>query len=245
MGYARAVRRPAIVLLGCCLAAPAFAGDRAAALAAAAPGLAPEVLAQALDAIDCAQARGAAPPAERLAVIDYSRPSTEPRLWVFDLGQGRLLYAEHVAHGRNSGANHATEFSNEEGSHRSSLGLFRTADTYVGGNGYSLRLDGLDPGFNDRARERAIVMHGAPYVDPIAARRQGRLGRSLGCPAVRPQVARGIIDTLRGGQWLFAWYPDPRWLAASPNLRCAGALAQRDSAAPAGAAVRAGVAVAP
>lgn len=245
MGYARAVRRLAILLLGCCFAAPAFAGDRAAVLAAAAPGLAPEVLAQALDAIDCAQARGAAPPAERLAVIDYSLPSTEPRLWVFDLAAGRLLYAEHVAHGRNSGANRATDFSNEEGSHRSSLGLFRTADTYFGGNGYSLRLDGLDPGFNDRARERAIVMHGAPYVDPIAARRQGRLGRSLGCPALRPQVAREIIDTLRGGQWLFAWYPDPQWLAASPNLRCAAALARREATPATETAARAGIAVAP
>lgn len=239
------MRRLAVVLLGCCLAAPAFAGGRAAALAAVAPGLSPEVLAHALDAIDCAQERGAAPPAERLAVIDYSRPSTEPRLWVFDLEAGRLLYAEHVAHGRNSGANHATDFSNEEGSYRSSLGLFRTADTYVGGNGYSLRLDGLDPGFNDRARERAIVMHGAPYVDPIAARRQGRLGRSLGCPAVRPQVAREMIDILRGGQWLFAWYPDPQWIAASPNLNCGTRLAGREGVVPNGAAGRHGVAAAP
>ena len=239
------MRRLSAFLLLCCLVPPAFADGRVAALAASAPGLAPDVLARALDAAECARSRGDAPRAERLAVIDYSRPSTEPRLWVFDLGEGRLLYAEHVAHGRNSGANHATDFSNEEGSHRSSLGLFRTADTYVGGNGYSLRLDGLDPGFNDRARERYIVMHGAPYVDPIAARRQGRLGRSQGCPAVRPQVARQMIDTLRDGQLLFAWYPDPQWLAASPNLNCGTRLAGRDDVAPNGAAGRHGVAAAP
>lgn len=244
VGYPRRVFRSCVLLL-CCLATPALADGRAAVLAAAAPGLAPEVLAQALDAVACAQSRGDAPRAERLAVIDYSRPSTEPRLWVFDLAEDRLLYAEHVAHGRNSGANHATDFSNEEGSHRSSLGLFRTADTYVGGNGYSLRLDGLDPGFNDRARERYIVMHGAPYADPVAALRQGRLGRSHGCPAVRPQVAREMIDALRDGQLLFAWYPDPAWMAASPNLNCGTRLARREAPATSGAAGRHGAAVAP
>jgi hypothetical protein len=233
-----------IVVLGC-LAMPAFADGRVASLAAAAPGLAPEVLAHALAAVECAQARGDALQPERLAVIDYSRPSTAQRLWVFDLARQRLLYAEHVAHGRNSGGDLATAFSNREGSHQSSLGLFRTADTYVGGNGYSLRLDGLDPGFNDRARERYIVMHGAPYVDPVIAQRQGRLGRSQGCPAVRPEVAHEIIDTLRDGQLLFAWYPDPDFVAGSPFLNCGGRLAGREGEAPSAAAGRHGVAVAP
>lgn len=212
----------------------AGANDLVGTLAAKAPGLSPAVLSQALAAAHCARTRGTAPHADRLAVIDYSRPSTEPRLWVFDLSSRRLLFAEHVAHGRNSGANHAQDFSNEEGSYRSSLGLFRTADTYQGGNGYSLRLDGLDPGFNDRARQRYIVMHGAPYVDPIAAARQGRLGRSFGCPAVRPQVARAMIDTLRNGQLLFAWYPDPDWLANSSNLHCGRSLAQQTNPPTAG-----------
>lgn len=173
----------------------------------------------ALDARECAT-DGAAD-GDRLAVIDYSKASTDKRLWVFDLRRPRLLYHEHVAHGRGSGENFADRFSNLSGSYQSSLGLFRTADTYDGGNGYTLRLDGLDPGFNDRARERYIVMHGAPYVDPQLAVRQGRLGRSLGCPALRPQIAREIIDTLRDGQWLFVYYPDATWLNQAASLSCA------------------------
>ena len=176
--------------------------------------------APALQASGCAVERGAAPAPRRLAVIDYSRPSTEPRLWVFDLAAGALLYREHVAHGRGSGENLARAFSNLEGSHQSSLGLFSTAEPYVGGNGYSLRMDGLEPGVNDRARARAIVMHSAPYVNPVTARTQGRLGRSLGCPAVRPEVARQVIDTLKQGQLLFAYYPDEQWLEGSRLLGC-------------------------
>ena len=99
-------------------------------------------------------------------------------------------------------------------------GLFATAETYVGGNGYSLRMDGLEPGINDQARARAIVMHGAPYVDPAMALRQGRLGRSFGCPALRPVVANAVIDTLKQGQLIFAYYPDRQWLANSRFFRC-------------------------
>jgi hypothetical protein len=185
-----------------------------------APEADPKVLALALESAHCAQATGAVTAPQRLAVIDYSRPSTETRLWVFDLRETRLLYAEHVAHGRNSGENHAVAFSNRESSHQSSLGLFATAETYFGGNGYSLRMDGLEPGVNDLARARAIVMHGAPYVDPEAARRQGRLGRSFGCPAVRTAVAVPMIDTLKQGQLVFAYYPDREWLANSRFFRC-------------------------
>lgn len=195
-----------------------------------APDADPKVLALALEARDCA--KDAAPDAERLAVIDYSRPSTEPRLWVFDLAARKLLFSEHVAHGRGSGENLATAFSNRNGSHQSSLGLFVTAETYQGGNGYSLRMDGLEPGVNDAARDRLIVMHGAPYVDPLAAALQGRLGRSFGCPAVRPEVAREVIDTLKQGQLLFAYYPDKDWLEESRFLGCRrDALARRKAGA--------------
>lgn len=200
-------------------------------LAGAAPGADPKVLALALEARDCALARQVVPDPARLAVIDYSRPSTEPRLWVFDLDAGRLLYAEHVAHGRGSGGNLATAFSNRSGSHQSSLGLFRTAETYRGGNGYSLRMDGLEPGVNDAARERAIVMHGADYVDPVTAALQGRLGRSFGCPAVRREVAAEVIDALKQGQLLFAYYPDEDWLRRSPFLGCDPATLARSRAA--------------
>lgn len=197
-----------------------------------APEADPKVLALALEARECALAQGSVRDAARIAVIDYSRPSTERRLWVFDLRQQRLLFAEHVAHGRNTGENHARAFSNVEGSYQSSLGLFSTAEPYVGGNGYSLRMDGLEPGVNDRARARAIVMHGAPYVNPIAARSQGRLGRSLGCPAVRPEVARDVIDALKEGQLVFAYYPDQDWLRSSRFLGCRGLAGRTGPAAP-------------
>ena len=200
-----------------------------AQLRAAAPAADPRVLELALHARQCAIRRTLVEDDPRLAVIDYSRPSTQPRLWVFDLRQPRLLYHEYVAHGRNSGENLATRFSNAEGSLESSLGLFRTAETYDGDNGYSLRMDGLEPGINDHARDRALVIHGAWYVDPVQGLKQGRLGRSLGCPALRPQVAHAVIDTLKQGQLLFAYYPDRDWLAHSALLDCdAGATATAD-----------------
>jgi hypothetical protein len=131
-----------------------------------------------------------------------------------------MLFNELVAHGRNTGDNMAVHFSDAMESRESSIGLFRTADTYVGHNGYSLRLDGLEPGFNAHARERAIVMHGAPYVNADVAKANGRLGRSWGCPALREAVARQVIDTVRGGGVIFSYYPDPAWLKTSKFLNC-------------------------
>jgi hypothetical protein len=185
----------------------------------------PQVLASALSAVQCAQASGVGERATRLAVIDYSRSSRVQRLWVFDLQEGRLLYREHVAHGQGTGEDQAERFSNRPGSLQSSLGLFFTTDTYNGRNGYSLRMDGLEAGINDQAMSRAIVMHGAAYVDPDAAQRKGRLGRSWGCPAVRHAVARPMIDDLKGGQFIFSYYPDPQWLAQSKLLRCPSLMA--------------------
>jgi hypothetical protein len=185
----------------------------------AAPDLNRQVLKRALSAMNCALEGGEAA-AKRLAVIDFSLPSSQPRLWIFDLQSRKLVLRELVAHGKGSGENQATAFSNIEGSHQSSLGLFRTAETYVGKHGYSLRMDGLEAGVNDRARERAIVIHGADYVDPSWIARQGRIGRSLGCPAVRPEVAKQVVDTLKDGQFLFSYYPDSRWLASSNYQHC-------------------------
>jgi hypothetical protein len=211
---------PTLVLLlvagGAARAEPRLATD----LAAAAPAANPKVLALAARAAECAQKQGLLATLHHLAVIDYSLPSTQPRLWVFDVDKGRLLFQELVAHGRNSGEGSAQHFSNVDGSKMSSLGLYQTADTYYGHNGYSLRLRGLDAGFNDRALERAIVMHGAPYVSEAIAAHLGRLGRSWGCPAVRSEVARGVIDTLKGGALLFAYYPDSKWLAQSTFFKC-------------------------
>jgi hypothetical protein len=178
----------------------------------------PKVFALALEAAGSAVARGDAAHPETLTVIDYSRPSTERRMWVYDLRTHALLFDELVSHGRGSGKANATTFSNDPSSNKTSLGLFRTAETYTGHNGYSLRLDGLEPGVNDRARERAIVVHGAPYVNAATAKANGYLGRSLGCPAVRPEIAHELIDAIKGGNLVFAYYPDPAWLKSSTLL---------------------------
>jgi hypothetical protein len=172
----------------------------------------PKVFVLALEAAGSAVERGQATAPRTLTVIDYSKPSTEKRMWVYDLRTHALLFDELVSHGRGSGKANATSFSNDASSNKTSLGLFRTGETYVGHNGYSLRLDGLEPGVNDHARDRAIVVHGAPYVNAIAAKANGYLGRSLGCPAVRPEIARTLIDAIKKGGLVFAYYPDPAWL---------------------------------
>jgi hypothetical protein len=196
-------------------------------VAAAGPnGPRPALVELALEAAACAARRGAIPRPGTLTIIDYSRPSTEERLWVFDLASSRLLYRELVAHGRGTGENFARWFSNEPESHQSSLGLFVTEEAYTGLNGYSLRLRGLEPGINDRARDRAIVIHGAPYVDAGLASRQGRLGRSWGCPALRLSIARELIDRIKGGGLLFSYYPNRDWLDGSTFLGGCGEAAE-------------------
>ena len=208
----------------------AYADSLAAALVKAAPDANATVINLAVRASQCSQVQGAIP-AQRLAVIDYSLPSTEQRLWVFDLKKRKLLFHELVAHGRNSGENMATQFSNQNESFATSLGLFRTQESYLGSNGYSLRMEGLEPGFNDNAFERAIVIHGAPYVSPVLARANGRIGRSLGCPAVRPAIAHRLIDSMKDGQLLFSYYPDQRWLKSSSYINCgSGTVASSEQA---------------
>ena len=189
---------------------------------AAVSTIAPGVLKLALGASQCATKSGAVVDPATLTIIDYSKPSSEPRLWVLDLKARTLLYEELVSHGQGSGGDRATKFSNMPDSHQTSIGLFVTDTTYVGRNGYSLRLDGLDRGFNDRARERAIVMHGAPYVNRGIIKNLGRLGRSHGCPAVRDAVARELIDRVKGGSLVFSYYPDAEWLERSKFLGSCG-----------------------
>lgn len=157
-----------------------------------------------------------------MAVIDYELPSTQRRLWILDLSAGRVLRHELVAHGSGSGSNLATRFSNEEQSLQSSLGLYRALGTYEGKNGYSRRMRGLEPGFNDNAEHRAVVMHGASYVGEEFARQHGRLGRSWGCPAVDARLHRELIDSLQNGAALFVYFPDPTWLSRSTFLNCRG-----------------------
>lgn len=155
-----------------------------------------------------------------LTIIDYSLPSTEPRLWVIDVKSKQVLHHELVAHGERSGETVAVSFSNEIGSHQSSLGLFRTDEAYTGRFGYSLRLSGLEPGINDHARERAIVVHGMSDVSRAVAAEWGTIARSWGCPALPQDVAPQIIDHIAGGSAIFAYYPDASWLRESHYLNC-------------------------
>lgn len=171
-------------------------------------------LVAALSAYEQALRRGWVTRTGLLTLIDYTRPSSERRLWVIDLMEGRVLFHELVAHGRYSGDDRTTRFSNAPGSLMTSLGLFVTDATYIGRNGYSLRLHGRTPGLNDNAFDRAIVVHGAPYVSASTVSKLGRLGRSWGCPAVPTGVARSLIDAIKGGTVMFA-YGGP---SAEPQL---------------------------
>jgi hypothetical protein len=185
-----------------------------------------DVLDLAIRAYRCGRAEGQFD-SPILTVIDYTRPSTEKRLWVIDLARRQVLFHELVAHGQNSGEVYAVDFSNRPGSRQSSLGLFRTEDVYDGGHGESLRLTGLEPGINDRAEERRIVLHGAPYVNAGVVERFGKLGRSWGCPAVDRAVLPSLVRYIKEGTALFAYYPDPRWLRQSRFLRCSARLAAK------------------
>jgi len=184
--------------------------------------LRPEVLELALEAYEQAE-EGGFVRRPVLTIIDYELPSFQQRLWVIDMKVGRVLYQEWVAHGmgrpRGSGGTmeEALTFSNEKGTLKSSLGLFITAETYFGRHGYSLKLDGLEEGVNDNARERLIVLHGAQYVSEDRA--DGRLiGRSWGCPAVRPGISKILIDAIKEGSVLWIYYPRDEWLGESEFL---------------------------
>lgn len=183
-----------------------------------APNISKDVLNLAVTAFNCAN-NGSAP-IKNLSVIDYSLPSTAKRFWSFDIINNKLLYNDLVAHGKNTGANHAKYFSNVQGSKKSSLGLFKTGATYTGRNGYSLYLNGLEKGINDLAYKRSIVMHGAKYVSQDFINKHGRLGRSWGCPAFTQTIAKEIIDTIKQDQYLFIYYPDDNWLKNSSYLNC-------------------------
>lgn len=212
------VRAPVAAVLAMLSAAVVWSGWSSPVVSASEAGIDTGLFNLAFSAAACAVRSGAVGDPQTLTVIDYSRPSTSRRLWVFDLASRELLFEELVAHGQGSGDNLATMFSNTPSSHQSSLGLFVAGESYTGKNGYSLRLDGLDAGVNDRARERAIVIHGASYVSETFAAAHGRIGRSWGCPAVGEDVARPLIDRVKDGGLVFAYYPDQDWLQTSAYL---------------------------
>lgn len=154
-----------------------------------------------------------------LTICDFSMSSNTKRLWIIDLEDKKVLFNSLVAHGKNTGEEFATNFSNKESSLQSSLGFYITDATYQGDNGYSLKLLGMDKGFNDAAYRRAIVMHGADYVSDAFAAMHKRIGRSWGCPAVPRELTQSIINTIKGKNCLFIYYPDQNYLSSSEWLK--------------------------
>jgi hypothetical protein len=183
-------------------------------LAKKAPTLNRNVLKLALQAYQRAKLQGAVKKPV-LTVIDYSLPSNKQRMWIFDLKKQRLLFNTHVAHGQNSGSVVPRHFSNRPSSRATSLGTFVTKNTYFGSKGLSLNLQGLEKGFNDNAYRRRVVIHGAWYMEPRFIKNSGRAGRSWGCPSVAHTIAKPLINTIKGGTVLFAYYPDKYYLSHS------------------------------
>jgi hypothetical protein len=190
---------------------------KAASLAHKAPGLDPKVMKLALTAYSNAHKMGISSK-PILTVIDYHQPNYQKRLYVFDVQKNRLLYNTYVAHGQKSGDVYAHYFSNKNGTHASSIGLYLTQNSYYGSKGLALRLNGLDRGYNDSALKRAIVIHGAWYVQPRFAEQTKHIGRSWGCPSVSQAMARPIINAIKNGTLVFAYAPNSGWLHSSRFL---------------------------
>ena len=155
-----------------------------------------------------------------LTIIDYSLPSNQKRLWVFDLNSKQLLYNTYVAHGIRSGSKFTTFFSNQYNSRASSIGIYKTKMNYLGREGTSLRLQGLEQGINDNAEGRSIVMHGAFYVEEDFIKKYGRSGRSWGCPALPESLSKPIILTIKDDNLMVVYYPSEQWVTKSKFLNC-------------------------
>jgi len=179
----------------------------------------PNVLRLALDAYYCAKEQGIGEK-QLLTIIDYSLPSSEKRLWVLDLSTNKVIMHTLVAHGKHTGGLMAQHFSDISGSKQTSLGLFLTEKSFRGPDGYSLRIKGLEDGYNDKVEHRVVVIHGAWYVSDSFAKKHGYLGRSWGCPAVPLNEVKELIDDIKEGTLMFAYYPDKKWLDDSTFLHC-------------------------
>jgi hypothetical protein len=153
-----------------------------------------------------------------ISVVDFSQPSTKKRFYLINLDSKKVLYQDYVAHGKNTGVLEAKKFSNTANSNQSSLGFFKTGETYYGKNGLSLRLDGLEKGINHLARKRAIVIHAADYAEESFIKIYGRLGRSYGCPSLPPKNYSKIIELIKDGTLLFIYSPQETYLRSSEIL---------------------------
>jgi hypothetical protein len=157
-----------------------------------------------------------------LTIIDYSKPSNTERFFVIDINNRKILYKSLVAHGKNSGVQYASSFSNKQCSYKSSIGFFLTDETYNGNHGFSLRLNGLEKDINDNARERAIVIHSASYVNKEYITKFGHLGRSHGCPALPADNYKNIVEAIKNKTCLFVYYPDKKYLRDSEFINTGG-----------------------
>lgn len=164
------------------------------------------------------RAKGRVSNSHVISIVDFTKPSYQKRLFVIDIDRCRILFNTYVAHGQGSGKEFASHFSNIPESFQSSLGFYITADTYTGKNGYSLHLEGMERGINDKADERAIVMHGAPYVSEQYIRAQGYIGRSWGCPAVPEKLNKPIIEEIKNGSCLFIYGKNKQYFKRSVIL---------------------------
>jgi L,D-transpeptidase catalytic domain len=189
-----------------------------AAVNPARAGLSDNAFSLAVKGLDYCKVKGLVKNQHIVTVIDFSRPSTQKRLFVIDISKGKLLLQSLVAHGKNSGEKYASRFSNREESNQSSLGVYVTLGTYTGKHGYSLRLKGCEMGINDNAYNRDIVLHSADYVSTAFIAARGFLGRSEGCPAVPENLHRKIIDYIKGGSCLFIYHPSPDYTKNSKLL---------------------------
>lgn len=170
-------------------------------------GLSEQAFKYAIKGYDYLLAQGKLVNENILTIVDFSKPSTEKRLFIVDMQQMKILYHTYVSHGKNSGKLYATKFSNTPESYMSSLGAYTTGKTYFGQHGLSLRLNGEEKGINDNAYRRAIVIHGADYTSQGFINRLGYLGRSFGCPALPKELSRPIIETIKDGSFMFVYAP--------------------------------------
>ncbi|KTC67780.1 hypothetical protein Lbir_3028 [Legionella birminghamensis] len=185
-----------------------------------APDLRPEVVSKVMTTLRCAREFNLQHNKNILGVIDYSLPSSEKRFWVFDLTQQKLLFHTYVSHGITSGSLNTNFFSNKYNSKASSIGIYTTDQAYYGREGLSLRLDGLDRGFNDNASNRAVVMHGGWYMAENFIKKYGRPGRSWGCPALPIEMTVPIINTIKNKSLFVMYYPSDHWFVSSKFLNC-------------------------
>jgi hypothetical protein len=193
--------------------------DLYSAMDLAGAGLSKEVFQAALKGYEKLEAIGKLQNANILTIIDFSQSSKNKRFYVIDLLHRVLLFHTYVAHGRNTGLEFADHFSNKSGSCQSSLGFYVTKEEITGASvGLSLILDGMEKGFNDNARKREIIMHGADYATENFIRKTGRLGRSFGCPSLPPDMIRAVVETIKEGSCLFIYHRDEHYLSSSVLL---------------------------